>query len=120
MSHAASQAAAFYRDVARDKRVWSIRDESGIPAPLGDGGKRAMPFWSSLDRAKKVVSEVPAYSHFEIFEIDWVTFRDRWLSGLEDDGLNVGVNWSGKKAVGYDVSPTTVKLAIEHEINVLT
>ena len=120
MSQAASQAAAFYRDVAKVKKVWSIRDANGIPAPIGSDGKRAMPFWSSLKRVNKIILEVPDYSNFELFEIEWEKYRDHWLSGLEKDGLKVGVNWSGKKAVGYDVEPSIVKQAIEFQISEIT
>lgn len=120
MSHSAMHADSFYKEVAKNLKVWSIRDENGIPAPVGDGGKRAMPFWSSQSRAEKVIITAKAYSRFEIFELDWVVFRDRWLSGLAKDGLNVGVNWSGEKAVGYDVNPITVQAAVENHITTNT
>ncbi len=29
----ASQAAAFYREVARTRKVWTVRDAGGYPAP---------------------------------------------------------------------------------------
>ncbi|GIU35724.1 DUF2750 domain-containing protein [Shewanella schlegeliana] len=117
MSQSASQARSFYRDVAKQKSVWGIRDDKGIPAPLGDNGKRAMPFWSTRSRAEKVVSTVDAYKGFEIFELSWQEFRDKWLIGLDKDGLSVGVNWSGSRATGYDVEPLNVKELVEYELN---
>lgn len=120
MSQAAAQASAFYEDVAKNKKVWTIRDEGGIPAPVGDDGKRAMPFWSTRNRAEKIIRNVAAYKGFEAVELDWEVFRDRWLVGLEKDGLNVGVNWSGDKAVGYDVAPENVRKGIEHHLQKAT
>jgi hypothetical protein len=117
MTQSSLQADAFYKDVARTKKVWGIKDKSGIPAPIGDKGKRAMPFWSSPSRVQKIIETADAYAGFETFELAWDVFRDRWLPGLEKDGLMVGVNWSGSRAVGYDVEPTTVKEAIEFQIN---
>ena len=35
-------------------------------------------------------------------------FRDAWLPDLESNGFLVGVNWSGKGASGYDLSPADV------------
>ena len=116
MSQSASQAAAFYLEVAEHRRVWTIRDSRGIPAPLGDQGLRVMPFWSSSDRAETVIGNVPAYSGFVPVELSWIEFRDRWLPGLARDELLVGVNWSGARATGYDVEPAVVREAVEAAI----
>lgn len=117
MTQAAAQASAFYREVAETGKVWAIRDAGGFPAPIGDAGKRTMPFWSKRSRAEKIIKHVPAYHGFEVVELAWEIFRDRWLVGLDKDGLNVGVNWSGDKAVGYDVAPADVRRNIEHLIS---
>ncbi len=113
VSQAASQAAAFYRDVARNRKVWTIRDDQGFPAPKTTNESRAQPFWSSLARAERIVATVPAYKGFVPVEIPWVEFRDRWLAALERDGLKVGLNWSGSKAIGYDLTPGGVRQSIE-------
>ena len=117
MSQSSAQASAFYQEIASAGSVWSIRDKDGIPAPIGDGGKRSMPFWSLSSRAEKVINTVPAYKGFTVFEIELAVFTERWLSGLQKDGLQVGVNWSGSKAVGYDLPPQDVKLSLEHHLS---
>jgi uncharacterized protein DUF2750 len=114
MSQAASQAAAFYREVASGGSVWTIRDAGGVPAPLGTGGCRSMPFWSSEARVAAVIRNVPAYADFSAEQLGWTTFRDRWLPGLERDGILVGVNWTGSRATGFDVEPQVVRQAIEN------
>ena len=116
MSASASQAAAFYRDVAATRRVWTIRDAGGYPAPKGAGGVRAQPFWSSRSRAERIIRTVPAYAGFTPEELSWEEFRDRWLPLLERERMAVGVNWSGATATGYDVVPATVRAAIELQI----
>jgi hypothetical protein len=118
MSQAASQAAAFYRDVAASRRVWTIKDEGGFPAPMTSGGERVMPFWSSLSRVERIIKTVPAYLGFQPHELSWEVFRDRWISGLTRDGLKLGVNWSGPRAKGYDVEPATVQKAVEYQMEI--
>ena len=39
----------------------------------------------------------------EVTRDDWL---NKWLPGLESDGMLVGINWSGKGATGYDLSPS--------------
>jgi Protein of unknown function (DUF2750) len=67
-----------------------------------------MPFWSKRSRAEKVVAGVPAYAGFDVVEVTVEEWRERWLPGLEADGLLVGINWSGPHATGYDITPAEV------------
>lgn len=85
-----------------------MEDANGIPAPLVDGGRRAMPFWSTRQRVERVISAVPAYAGFVPRRLSLAEFESRWLAGMERDGLLVGINWSGAGATGYDVEPATV------------
>jgi Protein of unknown function (DUF2750) len=117
MSQSASQAAAFYRDVAPVRKVWTIKDDGGFPAPLKPGGVRAQPFWSTLSRVERILKTVPAYSGFGPYELSWDEFRNRWIPSMTRDGLLVGVNWSGPRATGYDLEPLAVQRAIEFEIS---
>lgn len=113
MSNAATQAAAFYREVALTGLVWTIKDSGGFPAPTTADGNRAMPFWSSELRTRRVIVGVAAYHGFDPVPIDWVTFCERWIPGLENDGFLVGVNWSGHSATGYDVKPSELRRNVE-------
>jgi hypothetical protein len=108
MSVSAAQADAFYREVLRTGQVWAIRDEGGFPAPQTPEG-RAMPFWSAHSRAVKVIENVDAYHGFEPVQLTLDEWRARWLPGLAEDGLRVGLNWSGARAVGYDFDPRDVE-----------
>lgn len=113
MTQAGSQAWAFYRDVAKSKKVWTIRDAEGFPAPKIPEGKRSQPFWSSLSRVEKIIKTVPAYADFKLREISWTGFHEKWVPGLKKDGFLAGVNWRGKKALGYDMEPERVQQAEE-------
>jgi hypothetical protein len=113
MTQAASQAAAFYEQAVKNGAVWTVRDEGGYPAPKNPEGRRAMPFWSSRTRVERIIENVPAYEGFEPVEIPLTEFLERWLPSLDGDGLLVGVNWSGARALGYDVEPATLRQALD-------
>jgi hypothetical protein len=112
VSISAAQADAFYSEAIAQRCVWAIRDAEGFPAPVNGDGLRAMPFWSLRSRAERVVSQVPAYAAFEPVEINLEQWRTDWLTGLDRDGLLVGLNWSGDRATGYDVTPAEVLSAL--------
>jgi hypothetical protein len=56
-----------------------------------------------------VIASVAAYSGFEPVAVTLEEWRSRWLPGLEQDDLLVGLNWSGANATGYDLTPAEVE-----------
>jgi hypothetical protein len=116
MSQSASQANIFYKEVSKLKKLWTIRDSGGFPSPKNSDEERAQPFWSSLERAKHILNSVPAYQSFEIVELDWPVFVERWIPGLTKDKILVGVNWSGESARGYDIEPKEIKINVESNV----
>jgi hypothetical protein len=117
MSIASLQAANFYEEVAANRVVWAIKDAGGYPAPIGDGEQRSMPFWSSRERAQRIISSVHAYRDFLPVSIPWGEFVERWVPGLAKDGLLAGVNWSGERATGFDIAPDVVRKNVEAQFN---
>lgn len=71
--------------------------------------------WSLRSRAQKIIDTVPAYAEFEPQEIPLDVFRDRWLTGLARDGLRLGINWSGARATGYDLTPAEATARLDAE-----
>lgn len=106
MSVAAAQAAAFYAEVAEAGLVFTIRDAEGFPAPMTAPGVRSQPFWSKRSRAERIIQNVVAYKDMYVVEVTRDDWLNKWLPGLESDGMLVGINWSGKGATGYDLSPS--------------
>jgi hypothetical protein len=80
---------------------------------MTSSGKRAQPFWSSQSRVERIVKTVAAYSGFEPYEVSWGDFCKNWVPQLIKDDLLVGVNWSGKRAVGYDIEPQNLVRSVE-------
>ncbi|MBY5460563.1 DUF2750 domain-containing protein [Rhizobium leguminosarum] len=105
MSISAINADTFVSEVLNGRQVWGIRDRDGFPTSTNASGETAMPFWSSQKRAMSIIKTVPAYSDFTLEPISLPAFVERWLPGLQKDGLHCGLNWSGARATGYDLSP---------------
>lgn len=68
-----------------------------------------MPFWSTESRAQRVIDNVAAYQGFEPVVIPLDDWRSRWLPDLQKEGFDIGLNWSGSRATGFDVSPQDVE-----------
>lgn len=115
MSVSAAQTSAFFAEVMKYGELYTVRDEGGFPAPVNRTGLRAMPFWSRESRVRRVVDEVPAYRGFIPVRLTLAEFRDRWIPGLSDDGIQIGVNWSGELATGYDLTPAEVLAGLREE-----
>jgi hypothetical protein len=109
MSVSAVHADAFASEAHAAKAVWAIRDANGFPTSTNASGETAMPFWSKESRARRVIEGVDAYRDFEPVRLELEVFVGHWLPGLERDGLLVGLNWSGKRATGYDMLAEDVR-----------
>jgi hypothetical protein len=108
MSLSGAHKAAFRREVLAEGRVFAIRDGDGYPAPADPEGRRAVPFWSKPTRAQRVADQAAAFLGFEIVVIELDDWLAGWMPCLERDDMLVGVNWSGARATGFDLSPAQV------------
>lgn len=109
MTISAAQADAFYSEILQNDEVWTIQDPEGIPSPMNAEGVRAMPFWSLRDRAEDAVSNTSAYADFNIVAVTLQEWRSAWLAGMRDDGMLVGINWTGGSVIGDDIDPEEVE-----------
>jgi hypothetical protein len=99
-ARADAQAAAFFREVARHRQVWYVRDEQGSPVPVTSSGKRAFPYWSSQARAQRAATAWGGGLWTVAVSVD--AWRDKELPGLANGDYRVGINWSGPRLVGWD------------------
>ena len=106
---------SFYTEITEQQIVWTIRDAGGFPTSTVNG-KPAMPFWSTKERAEAVIKQSAQYKDFEPHKITLANFQKSWLVGMERDGINVGLNWTGAKAMGYDSDPKTVAREIDSRV----
>lgn len=118
MRQSSAQYHAFIKEVLEYQKVWTIKDDQGFPSSTNSNGETAMPFWSLESRVEKILENVRDYRDFRVKEITLDDFLNNWLTGLEADGLYVGVNWSGKSATGYDIKPKEVRKRIKFKGNI--
>jgi hypothetical protein len=104
----AAQAAAFRRELRTADRVWTLIGDGQYIAPHKPDGTRAMPFWSRESRAQKVASRVPAYHGLDVHPIPLTYWFGDFVPWLGAEGILLGINWSGERAVGYDVTASTM------------
>ena len=113
MSQAASQAAAFYREVVALGRVFTVLEAGNfIVFPLGQ--IEVVPFWSSRSRVERIQKEHPKYRAFTCDEISFQKFLQETLADLERESIHVGVNWSGRRLTGYDLSIPDLRKNLEY------
>lgn len=84
---------------------------------MTSSGGRAQPFWSSLSRVQRIIKTVPTYGGFVPYELSWEDFLEVWVSDLKEWEVEVGINWSGNRAVGYDVEPDRVVTNVRYYID---
>jgi hypothetical protein len=112
MSTAALQANAFYADVIEHGVVFTLLEDESFPVLRIDGND-VIPFWSSRARVERVRKAHPKYERYEVNEIALSDFLTKTLSLLEEESIRVGVNWSGPRLAGYDVSVGDVRANID-------
>ncbi len=100
---AAMHAHKFYKEVAKNNFVWSIGSPEGMPITVMSNGCRVFPLWSSKTRVEKIITAVPGFAQCTIMGNTWDDFETNWVGQLQNDGVLVGVNWSGRSASGYEM-----------------
>src|SRR4051812_5032002 len=111
MSRSLLAAVDFLRDVTVGGRLWARRGLSDWPQGLT--GERALPVWSSTERARKALAKGRLSSAGELVDVLWVDFRAEWVPMLNQEKLRVGLNWSGPDVTGVAWTSEDVIAAIE-------
>jgi hypothetical protein len=114
MSQSGAQAAAFFREVAEHRLVWSVRDDQGSPAPVTSSGKRAVPYWSSEGRAQRAARIWG--QGLRPVSVSMETWRTAELPKLAEADCRVGINWSGTRLVGWDFTVDEVLNRLAHAL----
>lgn len=94
LSQAGVQTAAFFRDVVRTGRVWTVRDAG---APKSASGQR-VPSWSSQSRVRLIIANVPAYEGSSRSASSWATGANSGCRAASATGSCRPNNWSGPPA----------------------
>ena len=93
---------AAYSEILAADAIFTIQDASGIPTTENVEGEKTMPFWSSEEKAQAFIASAEGYSDFAVLKVEWKVFAEKWLPGLDADGLLAGLNWQGETGEGFD------------------
>jgi hypothetical protein len=116
MSVAGIHATKFYEQVALERRVFTfLDDEDLLVFKVRD--IEVVPFWSSASRLARVRAGHEKYRKYTTEELSLEQFLENTLSLLAEEGIHLGLNWSGARLVGYDSSVTDVRRNLEHWLN---
>lgn len=101
----------FIERVAESRVVWGLESKVGwAVAPSNDHeGQEVMPFWS--DRAYAARAAKDEWVEYEPTAIEIDAFIDKWLRGMNKDGLLVGTNWNAH-LMGLEVEPAELAQAL--------
>jgi hypothetical protein len=103
MSVAAMQARKFYEQCVDDGRVFTFCDQGDfLVYPVRQ--VEVVPFWSSRTRLTTIQASLTKYRPYGIDQIPLDQFYEAVLPRLEAEGLYIGVNWSGSRLTGYNLS----------------
>lgn len=115
MSSAGAQANKFYEEVSKNKALWFAESVKGIALELDlKDGKVSFPLWSSKSRIiqlKKLNPEL--LGSFSPREISWASFKEVLVPILKEKDRLVGVNLSGQKISGFDITVDSVIRQVE-------
>ena len=105
----------FREQVVTDERVFTLTDHGELLVyPIHSG--ETVPFWSSRSRLEVIQKRLPKYRQWEITELSLTEFWSR-LRELENEGVQIGVNWSGERLMGYNVSVPDLRAGLKYWID---
>jgi hypothetical protein len=115
MSTGALHATAFYEDLVKTRAVFTFVDDDSFLV-YRIGAAEVVPFWSTRSRLERVCELHPKYCAYAMEKIPLSDFLEKTLPLLAEDGARVGVNWSGPRLSGYDISVDDVRRNIGHHL----
>jgi hypothetical protein len=117
MSASAAQYDKFREQVVREERAFTFTDNGQLLVYPVDG-RETIPFWSSRSRLEGIQKNLPKYRTWQITELSLGEFWRR-LDYLERDAVQVGVNWSGQRLTGYNVSVADLRAGLRYWLDTL-
>jgi len=115
MSISGAQYDKFREQVVSDERAYTFTDAGQLLVyPVRSG--ETVPFWSSRSRLETIQKRIPKYQRWQITELSLGEFWRR-LDQLEQEDVQVGVNWSGSQLTGYNVSVRDLRAGLRYWID---
>lgn len=78
----------FLEKVSRWEEIWSLKDDEGFVVVSSDN-EDCMPVWPHPDYAQEWATG--DWDNCQPFKIDLEAWLDRWLPGMDEDGISIAV-----------------------------
>lgn len=109
-------AEAFVAAVVEQGDAFTFRTGGDYPIfPMH--GAEVMPFWSSQALAKRVQHDHLEYAEFKIARVDFEHFFHALLPEMAEQGVLIGLNWSGRELLGFDQSAEDLMAALAEKLS---
>ncbi|GMG87976.1 DUF2750 domain-containing protein [Biformimicrobium ophioploci] len=107
--------ARFIADGLDNGVVFTLEGDEGFALCASERSDNAdvMPFWSQRAFAEALVAD--DWADYKVVAIDMEEFVDDWLTGMHDDVIMVGINWT-EDLEGLEVEPLDLLETIEANI----
>lgn len=113
MSVSSAQACKFYEQTVCEGKVFTFESPGGLLVfPIRD--VEVVPFWSSRSRLERIQATMPQYSDYTIQEKSFDEFYNDTLPWLEEQNIHIGVNWSGTRLTGCDLSVSELRTNLDY------
>lgn len=108
--HGAMERIVFCREVARRKRVWTVRHVQDAPVVIRPSRKRrqSWPYWSSGERVQHFL-HLTIHDHLEYFDVSWKVFATDFINRHREDNLWIRLNWEHEQAEMIDAPACDVR-----------
>lgn len=107
----------FIERIIENEVVWGLKlkdeDDWAVSESNDYEDTGVMVFWSDKAYAKECAKE--EWAEYEVTDIPLELFVKNWLTGLDEDGILVGVNWDGN-LIGYETEPIELLNEIVNKI----
>ena len=115
LSASSSPDIKFISSIVDSETVFLLTADEGVASSVSseDDEKTILMFWGSAEAAHRVKQN--GFGEFQVDQISLFDFLYRWLPGMAEDGVWVGVNWD-QDLVGSECEPLDLAEAIGEAI----
>ena len=107
--NAAPHVAAFCKDVAKNKLVWTIQFLNGTYIKWENpDGSEIFPVWSTKSRVEKIIGYEQEFKGAIPISFTLDEFRSDWLPKLIKNSTGLGPNWAGENVMGWEMEAQEV------------
>jgi hypothetical protein len=103
----------FLKRIADWEEVWTLKSDDGFIGLGDEEGNKGIPFWPHPRHAEQYAAQLP--TRYQATLIGLSDFINKWLSGMEKDGMKVFV-FPVPDMQGLVVEPERVRADLSEEL----